>query len=138
MESFCLSVCLFPTVKYRCKGHGLNSGFQIKSAQVTGTKIMNFLVNRANLIRNHCEGINMEPCNLICTVSFHLYSHPLRSHWGNECKHNHLVVWKLRVIKNLQLKLSLISGQCEVKGRPVPTYFLVCRWWNAKWHEKRF
>lgn len=81
-----------------------------------------------NLTRNHCRGINTEPCNLICTVRFRLYIHPLRSHWGNECRHNPLVVRKLRVIKNLQLKPSLISGQCEVTGGPVPRYFLVCRW----------
>lgn len=70
----------------------------------------------------------MEPCNLIYTVSFHLYIHPLRSHWGNEHRHNHLLIRKLRVIKILRLKPSLISGQCEVTGMPVPRYFLVCRW----------
>lgn len=139
LESF-LFIYLFPTGfrKYRCKGHSLISEFQIESTQAVGRKIMTFLINETNLIRNDCEGINMELCNLICTVSFHLYSHPLRSLWGNEYRHNHLVLWKLRVIKNLRLKPSLISGQCEVRGTPVPKYFLVCRWWNAKWYEKRF
>ena len=79
LESF--FIYLFPTGfrKYRYKGQSLISGFQIKFTQIVSRKTMTFLVNETNLIRNDCEGINMKLCNLICTVSFHLYSHPLRS-----------------------------------------------------------
>lgn len=142
--SFCFALfALLPAFLYRkciCKGHSLNSRFQVISAQVASRKIMTILVNGTNLIRNYCKGINMEPWNLICPVSFHLCIHPLRSHHhqSRDCRPNHLVVGKLRVIKNPRLKPSLISRQCEVTGRLVPKNFLVCRRWNAKWNQKRF